>query len=487
MQKLSMAIALVIFLSACGSSSSVSDLIGEKKGPDKFTQLRDIVESDLEQSSAVAVSVAIYQDGEVVFAEAFGEKVEGSGELATPDTLFQMGSTTKMFTGVAALQLMEQGLLKIDDNLVDVLPDIQYPGNQASNWEEVNIHHLLTHQSGFSDTYIGSGSTDQLSDYMKITYPLDNLQMNPPGLFFNYSNPSWSYLGAVVENLSEQTYSDYMLEQVFQPLGMARSSIGRSIAISDGDYALGSQNIDGSGQYLSDINQIPLNTAAEPAGSETWSTPTDVLKMAEFLLKGKPDFLSDERRIHITMPQISQDFAGLPMSYGYGIFVDEGFLYSDQWYPERIWHHAGNTEAYTSMFWVLPDQDIAVSIMSSGDFTNFDDTMVAALESVTSLAEPLTIPYGTVDTSGFDKHEGIYATGDFLVTVSQAGDNLEISVPALDANNIPYERTLYAIGGLTFVAVIENEEVFFTFVPIVEGGESVYMRNRNLVGIKLGY
>ena len=487
MQKLTTAIALFICLSACGGSNSGTIISGQQTEPNKFIQLRDVAARDLEQNSAVAVSVAIYQDGKIVFAEAFGEKAKGSGELATKDTLFQMGSITKMFTGVAALQLMDQGLLEANDNLVDVLPDIQYPGNPTFDWESINIQHLLTHQSGFSDTYIGSGTTDQLSQYMNISYPLYNQQMNPPGLFFNYSNPNWSYLGAVVESLSETAYTDYMRQNVFEPLGMQRSSIGRSTAIADGDYALGFQTLEGDGDYLSDINQIPQTPSVQPAGSETWSTPSDVLKMAEFLLTGKPGFLSNERRAQITKPHISQEFAGLPMSYGYGIHVDDGFIYNDQWYPERIWHHSGNTTAYTSMFWILPDQDIAVSIMSSGDFTDFDDTMLAALASVTHLPAAQPLPYGNVDTSEFEKHVGTYSTGDFLVTVSQAGDMLEMSVPELDSNNIPYEPTLVAIGGSTFLASIESEAVFFTFLPALKDGESVFMRNRNLVGVKLGY
>ncbi|MDU0356211.1 serine hydrolase domain-containing protein [Paraglaciecola aquimarina] len=130
-------------------------------------------------NNAAAVSIAIYQDGNVVFAEAFGEKVRGGGQAVTPDTLFQMGSTTKMFTGIATMQLVQQSLLGTHDKLVNTLPDIQYPASQALTWQDINIHHLLTHQSGLFDRYIGSDESRHLVEYMTTSYPQQNRQMNP--------------------------------------------------------------------------------------------------------------------------------------------------------------------------------------------------------------------------------------------------------------------------------------------------------------------
>ena len=67
------------------------------------------------------------------------------------------------------------------------------------------------------------------------------------------------------------------------------------------------------------------------------------------------------------------------------------------------------------------------------------------------------------------------------------GVQLMKSMPELDANDIPYENTLYPVGDTTFAAANDNEELLITFLPESEGGESVYLRHRNLVGIKVGY
>ena len=478
---------LVFGLLACSSSDSDKENPPPVADPDQFKALQQVIESDLQENNAVAVSVAIYHQGKIVYAEAFGEKVKDSGEPVTPNTLFQLGSTTKMHTGLATLQLIQQGQLNLEDKLVHILPDIQYPDEQMSGWQDVNIQHLLTHQGGFRDTYVGADADSSLVEYMTLTYPQQNPQMNRPGIFYNYSNPNWSYLGAVIEHLSQTPYVEHMKQSVFAPLGMQRTTLGRSQVVVDGDYALGFQSIGEEEMLLEDISQIAETPSILPAGSETWSTPTEQLKMAEFLLNGNSNILTDQLRSEITKPQVDIEFAGLPQNYGYGIYTDEGFMHDDQWYPEKVWHHAGGTYAHTSLFWILPEKDIAVSIMSSGYANDFEASMIAALNSVIDLPAPVEVPFAPSVSGEYEKHEGTYIADSLTIIVNQENDGLTISMPELDANDIPYENTLYPVGDTTFAAAIDNEELLLTFLPESEGGESVYLRHRNLVGIKVGY
>lgn len=478
-------IVLVFGIYGCGGSSSSNDDSKLNPGVFNFEPLRAVIKEDLSSNNAPAVSVAIYKDGEVVFAEAFGEKIKGQGQAVTPNTLFQLGSTTKMLTAVATLQLVEQGAIELDDKLVNTLPDIQYPARDSLGWQSIEIQHLLTHQAGLLDT--GLVEDSDLMSYMTKTYPKKFTQANPPGIFYNYSNPGWAYLGAVIENLSQKSYEEYMQQNVFSRLGMSRTSVGRQGAVADGNYALGFQELDGEGKYLSSIDQILVSTPGYPAGSETWSTPTDQLKMADFLLKGNKDVLSDSLRSELTKPQVDQQFAGLPWSYGYGIFVDDGFIYNDHWHSEKLWQHGGNTLAYTSLFYILPEKNIAISIMSSGRNTDFASTMVAAIRAVSTLSTSQNVPYAPSNTSDYTKHEGIYSTDDITIIVQKVADKLVITIPEFDASNSPYEKELFPIGGATFAAGLRDEQVILTFLPVESGGESVYIRNRESVAVKDGY
>ena len=486
MQKLLIIGFLACGLFACDHSKKDSENSPPGSGDSQFTALRNTIESDLGNNTAVAVSIAIYKDGEVVFAEAFGEKVKGSGETVTPETLFQLGSTTKMFTALATLQLTQEGLLNTDDKLVNTLPNIQYPGVQAITWQDISIDDLLTHQSGLPDTYIGADSNSSLVEYMSSGYPQQNMQNNPPGIFHNYSNPSWSYLGAVVEHITQTPYIEHIQRDIFEPMGMKRTWMDRSKVVADGNYALGFQANGSEGIFLSDINQIPLDFVSTPAGSETWSTPTQQLKMAEFLLNGNADILSSELQSEMTTAKVSTEFAGLPLHYGYGIYVDDGFLHNEQWYPEKVWQHGGNTLAYSSAFWVLPEKNIAVSILSSGRGDDFNATMIAALEAVTELPQAQSEPIIPSDSSEYHKHVGTYTSTVATIIVTEVNNELHISVPEMDEANFSYEDTLTPVGDKTFIFVAE-EAVYVTFMPAIEGEESVYFVTRDAVGIKDGY
>lgn len=486
MQKPIVILMFVIGLYGCGGSSSNNSTPNPNPSAPDFAPLREAIKDDLASNNTAAVSVAIYKEGEIVFAEAFGEKVKGNGEPVTPNTLFQLGSTTKMFTGVAALQLVEQGVISLDDKLVNVLPQIQYPGEQAIDWQGIDIEHLLTHQSGLRDNSLDID--EPLVDFMKSKYPDEFGQMNPPGLFYNYSNPNWSYLGAVVEELGQQEFTEYVKQNVFEKLGMLRTTIGRSGAIADSDYALGYQEQpDGNNAYVTDISQIPMSTAGYPAGTETWSTPTELLKMAEFLLNGDSDILDNSLRTQITEAHVSQEFGGLPQSYGYGVFVDEGFLDGDDWYPIKVWQHGGNTSSYTSLFFILPEENIAISIMSSGGFTDFGSSLLAAFSSVGALPTPTQLPLLKSEPSQYYKHEGTYSTSNLTIIVTQEGSNLFLTIPEFESSNTPYVSKISPIGNATFNAELNGEEIQLTFFPIQAGGESVYIRTRGDVAIKDGY
>ncbi|GAC14744.1 serine hydrolase domain-containing protein [Aliiglaciecola lipolytica] len=489
MYKLIGTIFLTAILTACGGSNSNEPSPNPNPSPDQFAQLRSTIEQGLSNNNTAAISIAIYKGGDVVFAEAIGEKVKGSGEPVTTDTLFQLGSTTKMFTAVSTLQLIELGSIALDDKLVSVLPQIQYTSNQTLDWQGIEIQHLLTHQSGLRDS--GLQSNEELQTYMKAVYPQQSGLMNPPGQFHNYSNPNWSYLGAIIEELSGLGFDEYIKMNVFDDLGMTRSAVGRSGAEVDGNYALGYQALDPSedGTFVTDINQIPETIAGHPAGTETWSTPTEQLKMAEFLLNGNESILDSSLREQLTTAHVSEDLGGLPMNYGYGIYVDEGFQNDGAWYPVRNWNHGGNTLSYTSVFYVFPDSDIAISIMSSGAFNDLAPTLLAALDAVSTLPAPEALPLIPNDPTKYVKHEGIYTTENFTFIIEAEGNNLTIAIPELDSmpEPIPYERELQHFGDDTFFAEIGGEVSYLTFIPIETDGESVYIRNRELVAIKDGY
>lgn len=496
LKRLSIISLSILGLAACGGSSS-SDSNSGSTGPvvqpppppviiTGFEGVTETVQQDMVSNDSAAVSIAILKDGEVVYSQAFGNTRWGGNEPVDENTLFQLGSTTKMFTTLATMQLVDQGVLTVEDTLTSTLPNIVYPQEQAQGWQEVNLHHLMSNQSGFQDDYETLSETSELMSFMLNQYGNANPQMVEPGRFFNYSNPNFSWLGAIVESFTGQEYRDAMAQSVFSPLGMTRTTMHKTDVINDGNYALGVYQNDDNPVGFNNLEQVADWLPTIPAGVYTWSTPTELLKMAEFLMSGDSDVLADDLRQEMTTAHVSLDHAGLPLNYGYGIFIDDGFAHNGMWYPEKTWQHGGNTDGYTSTFWILPEKNVAVAILSSGYGDDYRNTMIEALQSVTDLPTATTMPFAQVNTSEFDKHEGSYDAGSMTIHVTNNNGVLNVEVPELDAANVQYNKTLQPLGGNTFIANSEGDDTDITFFPQAEGGDSVYLRNRGFVGIREG-
>lgn len=476
---------IIICLAACGGSSSSQP--DEGIVDDGFESLRSKAQQQLAGSIAPAVSIAIYKDGEIVFAEAFGTKQNGGSEAVDSDSLFQLGSTTKMFTALAILQLVENNNLALDSWLLELLPEMEISQDKIEGWQEINIQHLLTHQGGFEDFVDWENDSIDLLSFALSNYPREFDQMNPAGQFWNYSNPNWSYLGAVIQQQSAMPYDDAMKQNVFSPLGMFRTTMKKAEVFNDGNYVLGSgvilsggNSINGSADSLDNIHQSLFSI---PAGSYTWSTPSEVLKMADFLINGNNEILSDELQQEMTLAQVDLKI-DVPFDYGYGLGLSDGFENGSNWYPVKRWSHGGNSLAYSSMFWVLPEENIAVSILSSGRNTDFSETMMAALRSVMTLPEVTAIPTRPVETELFNNHVGRYVNDFDVVNITLENNQLRIDISSLNEDGSIYEPILRPIGGSLFRSIVGIDEVDLTFLPEVDGGNSTYIRNREFVLIR---
>ena len=158
----------------------------------------------------------------IIYQKAIGK---GNMELNIPlstDNVFRIGSITKQFTAVAILQLMEKGLLQLDDDITKFIPD--YPVNGY----HISVANLLSHTSGIKDM----GDIQNLSPDLRRrkNSPADLVSLLrdqpfefPPGTAFKYSNSNYILLGYIIERLSGLSYEQYIREHIFVPLGMTHA------------------------------------------------------------------------------------------------------------------------------------------------------------------------------------------------------------------------------------------------------------------------
>jgi CubicO group peptidase (beta-lactamase class C family) len=139
----------------------------------------------------------------------------------TPDTLFQIGSTTKTYTATAVMRLVEEGTLSLDEPVRTYVPDFRVADEDTS--AKVTLRHLLTHTAGWSGDLFTDMSfgDDALPRYVESMAELQ--QETPLGAFFSYNNSAVALAGHVVATVTGKTYEAAMQELVLEPLGLNRS------------------------------------------------------------------------------------------------------------------------------------------------------------------------------------------------------------------------------------------------------------------------
>lgn len=158
--------------------------------------------------------VMLAKDGAPLFQKAYGLADQERSIANGLDTKFNLGSINKMFTGLAIMQLAEQGKLSVEDPIIKHLPD--YANKDVA--EKVTIHHMLTHTSGLGG-YSWEHGALKVADILPTF--VDNPLQFEPGAQMQYSNAGFAVLGRIIERVSGQDYYDYIRQHIYEPAGMA--------------------------------------------------------------------------------------------------------------------------------------------------------------------------------------------------------------------------------------------------------------------------
>lgn len=455
----------------------------------RFDVLVSIAEAELDASHAPGVSVAVMEAGEITFARGFGTLTPLGADPVTPTTLFQIGSTTKMMTVTALLQKVEDGQVSLDASLAEALPELEF-GLDGSWNDQVLVEHLITHQGGFADYVDWEGPSDDadLADFTYGFFANHLWLMNPPGVFWNYSNPNFSLAGLVTEEVDERMWPDLLVEDVLLPLGMDRTYLRKSEVEADGDYAesWGWGSTADSAMHHVTMDDIDDAAWVRPAGL-AWSTPSQMVRFGDFLMHGDDGVLDDGLRQEMVAEQVNTLWYMDEMHYGYGVFVDRGMTDSlGRYQVTPVHEHGGNTLSFTSILYALPEYDVAISILSSGYGTSFYGTLEAALNAAIDLPDPVDAPEYEFDPERLDDHVGTYLdpynVGEIIIT--REGDGLGIEMPDLAGYGMDVDPALVTVSSDLFYVEIDGGLHDLTFIAADEGGPSTYLRNRSFVGIR---
>jgi len=183
------------------------------------------VVADMAGHAAPGISIAVVHGQETVWTKGFGVADIATGAPATPDTVYAVGSITKLLTATWLMQLHDAGRLRLDDPVQDIVSEVPVPRRHAGH-PPITLRHLATHTSGLAkDSPVGYWDSVEFPPVERLIAELANTeQPYPPGVQWKYSNLAVALLGHALSRITGQAWADSIAARIMAPLGMDASA-----------------------------------------------------------------------------------------------------------------------------------------------------------------------------------------------------------------------------------------------------------------------
>ena len=396
--------------------------------------LAEMIEREREQKGLAAVSIALVDAEGVLWADGFGE--QSPGVAATAETVYRVGSVSKLFTDIAVMQLAERGEIDVDAPVRDYLPDFA-PDNRSGT--AITLRQLMSHRSGLireppTGHYFDDTGTDLAATIASLN---ETPLVYEPETRTKYSNAGIAVVGYALEVAQGEPFADYVKRAVIEPLGMTSSAFAPDPAVVD----------DLADAYMwgfdrPDFDAPGFELGMAPAGS-MYSTVLDLARfMGVMFRRGALDggaadgtanqpgggdadsrLLTPETLEAMWTPQFAEP--GATSGYGLGFAVQQRF-------GERWLGHGGAIYGFSTQLAFLPDAELGVVVVSAVDGTNTFTSRVADAALALMLAARDGEPLPEAPLRGSDPIppglalalEGTYGNGDRALDFDHRGGRL---------------------------------------------------------------
>ena len=330
-----------------------------------LNSLQSYTEQLIKMHNVPALSIAVWRQNKLYKAASGILNIE-TGIEATTDSIFQIGSITKVFTASLVMQLVDQGKITLDRPVKHYLRDFHIADAEAT--QIITVRQLLNHTSGIAGDFFPS---DTHSEGNAIARYVDRINLIPlvhaPGAQFSYSNAALAVAGRLVEVLTGLPWHQLMQERIFTPLGMTH-------AIADPKEALRYRAAMGHFPHPDNPQQWRLSSKCystlglAPSGSILSMSAANLITFARTYLKQgqadsgeqwlSPDSVQQMQTPTVALP-VNSDHLDRHWCLGWG-----------QWTDKRTGtvtvYHSGLVNGQTSMLQLFPDCDMAFAILLNG-------------------------------------------------------------------------------------------------------------------------
>ena len=325
----------------------------EPAPPATLEELQSAILDLIKEHEVPAMGIAMVDENGPVWIGALGKADIERNIDADENSIFRIGSTSKMFVALSVLQLVEQGVLSLDDRVADLAPEIEFD-NRWEDTDPIRIVHLLEHTTGWDDIHLpeyahNDPSAVSLKEALDF-HPHSRTSRWKPGSRMSYCNAGPPVAAYIVAKLTGQDFEDYVQEHFFDTLGMRTATYRRSKDVQERGVTL---YTDGEPQEYWHINM-------RPSGSIN-ASPIDMARFASFFVnRGSVDgaqLVSEESLRRMETPS-STTAAAAGQETGYGLHN-----YSSRHKHWIYREHNGGVNGGLSEFSYLPDARVGHAIM----------------------------------------------------------------------------------------------------------------------------
>lgn len=322
------------------------------------TWLQDRLATLLAEHQVPGAAVGVLLGDEVI-DHAAGVLSRSTGVEATADSVFQIGSITKVWTTTLVMQLVDEGKVDLDRPIRSYLPEFVIADDAAA--AVITTRQLLCHTAGFEgDIFNETGKGDDAVEKFVATLATTT-QLFPPGEMFSYNNAGFAVLGRLVEVLRGTSYDAALREHLFTPLGLAH-------AAGDPYEAILHRAAVGHIRPEPDADPVPapmwaMTRGMAPAGAMLAMSARDLLTFAKLHLDNGADVLSASGVTAMQEPQVKLPALGMmgeSWGLGWELFDFDG---------TRVFGHDGGTIGQNAFLRVLPEHGLAIALLTNGGGT----------------------------------------------------------------------------------------------------------------------
>ncbi|MEM9387128.1 MAG: serine hydrolase domain-containing protein [Pseudomonadota bacterium] len=322
--------------------------------------LDGVVDTAMEEAGVVGVTLAVTQNDQLVVLKGYGyAKFEAQLGVDPERTLFRIGSVSKLFTYTGLMQLREQGKVDFDTDVNQYLSTLRVP---ATYDQSVTLRHLFTHSAGFEERIVrlfGDSVEDMvpLSDILNAELPP---RVRPPGLVSSYANHGVGLAGLVLEEVSGQSWEDYVQEHILNPLRMVDATPYQPIpAELASQMSEGFRSIDGQATAQPFVF-VPMGAAGGISASALAMTRFARAHLGDGSVDGAR-ILSPTSAALMRQPYFEVHPNIRPWLYGFANYsAGDVFVYG----------HSGGTRYFATQLLLIPDHNISVFVSANSQAGN---------------------------------------------------------------------------------------------------------------------